>query len=175
MSKKVLILLTLGVLIIVLATGYFFWWRPWVAERSIKIQMGEARSLWPWQDYTQEELGKMYPQIRNADVATTITPEETYAKFREALRTNNLESALAQISHANGKRYNENKKILEEAYREGKFIEMSDWYPEKIEKGTSYESMATFYYYKTRENNDQFRSYIGFVKNETGVWLIDIF
>ncbi len=159
---------------VVLAAGYFFWWRPWAKERLIKIQMGEARSLWPWQDYTQEELGKMYPQIRNAKVATTITPEETYAKFREALKTNNLELALAQISHTNGKRYNENKQTLEEAYRDKRFTAAYNEYPEKIEKEYMAESIAQYNYDKIIDK-EKFSNSIDFVKNEKGVWLIDIF
>ena len=84
--------------------------------------MGLSSDKFPWQDFTQEELNKLYPQIRYADVPTRVTPEQTYANFREALRTNNLGLALEQLS-VDSKRYSENKMAIENADAESRFLE----------------------------------------------------
>jgi hypothetical protein len=115
----------------------------------------------------------MYPQIKYADVPTRTTPEQTYAKFREALRTNNLEMALEQLDLLTS-RYKDNKKTIEQAYKENKFKEAYNSYPEKIEKESMSETLATYYYFINKEGKN-FRTYLGFTKNQNGDWLITEF
>jgi hypothetical protein len=158
MKKGLVIFLSI---IIVLASA-FFYCRNWWEKKQLKIEMGYARSEFPWRDYSQDELNKMYPQIKNADVPTRTAPEETYAKFREALRTNNLNLAIEQLNKESG-RYEENRKTLTDAYNEGKF-------PERIEKESMYEAIASYYYLR-----NGFKTHISFMKNENGDWGLEIF
>ncbi|MBU1102855.1 hypothetical protein KJ853_04370, partial [Patescibacteria group bacterium] len=144
MKRKILWVIIILILAVASAGGYFYF-QKWWGVKEQKIQMGLASDKFPWRDYTQEELNKMYPQIKYADVLTRVTPEETYAKFREALRTNNLEMAMEQLSKES-KKYQENKADLEKAYKGGKFINIYNEYLEKLEKSYMYESIAQFYF-----------------------------
>jgi hypothetical protein len=113
----------------------------------------------------------MYPQIKYADVPTRITPEETYAKFRQALKENNLEMAIEQLSKES-ERYRENVEILTKAYQEGRFNKAFESYPEKIEKSTMYESMASYYYFR-KEGKINLKVHVSFIKDANGDWKLD--
>jgi flagellar basal body-associated protein FliL len=170
MNKKQIFI----VIIILILTAALVWLcANWWQTKQLKIQQGLANDKFPYKDYTQEELNKMHPQIKNADVPTRTTPEQTYANFREALRMNNLDMAIEQLSKESEK-YEENKKTLEQAHGEGKFLEAYKEYPEKIEKESMYESTASYYYLR-RANEQAFKTHISFIKNSNGDWKIDIF
>ena len=171
MSKKMKVYLVAVTIIVLLAAGgSFYFYQFWLPAKQMKIQLGLASDKFPWRDYSQAELDKMYPQIKYADIPTRVTPEETYAKFREALKTNNLEMALAQLDKLTPK-YKNNKKTIEQAYRNNKFKEAYTNYPEKIEKEHMYEAIASYSYDK-KINNETFSSGIGFAKNQEGDWLL---
>jgi hypothetical protein len=171
MMKKIKIALFLAVILILAAGGYLYFWKAWWPVKQLKIQQGLAHSNFPWANYTQEQLNEMYPQIKYANVPTRVTPEETYANFREALRTNNLEMALEQLAVEN-KNYNNNKVSIETAYKENNFVTIYKAYPEKIEKSYFYESIAQYYF--TEELNNKTTNYpINFVKNKNGDWKMD--
>ncbi|PIY75440.1 MAG: hypothetical protein COY85_00135, partial [Candidatus Portnoybacteria bacterium CG_4_10_14_0_8_um_filter_40_50] len=104
--KKIKIIIGIVILAALVIGGYFYF-QNWWEIKQIKIEKGLASEKFPWRDYTQEELAKMYPQIKYADVPTRITPEETYAKFRQALKDNNLEMAIEQLAEESEK-YEEN-------------------------------------------------------------------
>jgi len=106
-------------------------------------------------------------------VPTRITPEETYAKFRQALKDNNLEMAIEQLAEESEK-YEENKQILTKFYNEGKFSEAYKEYPEKIEKSSIYESIASYYYFRNKEGQD-FKIHISLLKDINGDWKLDNF
>jgi hypothetical protein len=167
--KKIIIVCAIIIIAAILIWQGILWWQT----KQLKIQQGLASDKFPYRDYTQEELNKMYPQVKNADVPTRTTPEQTYAKFREALKTNNLEMAIEQLDK-DSKRYEENKKDLGNAYKENKFIEIYNSYPEKIEKQYMAESIASYYFLEKR-NGKNFRVHISFTKNSSGDWKIDIF
>jgi hypothetical protein len=168
MNKKLIFSSVILVGVVVLAWAGFSWWQT----KQAQIKLGVASDKFPYRGYTQEELNKMYPQIKNADVPTRTTPEETYAKFREALKTNNLEMAIEQLSKESEK-YEENKKTLEQAYKDGKFAGAYKEYPEKIEKQSMYESIASYYYFRKVGGEDQ-KTHLSFIKDSNGDWKIDI-
>jgi len=172
MSKKMKVYLVAVTIIVLLAAGgSFYFYQFWLPAKQMKIQLGLASDKFPWRDYSQAELDKMYPQIKYADIPTRVTPEETYAKFREALKTNNLELALAQLDKLTPK-YKNNKKTIEQAYRNNKFKEAYTNYPEKIEKEHMYEAFAT-YEYDVKENGKTFINSIYFEKDASGDWKMD--
>jgi len=129
--KKIIII---GVIAIIVMAVLGVLLNVWTTRKMDKVSLGLARPDFPYTDYTESELAEMYPQIKYADVATRITPEETYAKFRQALKDNNLEMAIEQLSKESPKRYNENKEDLTQAHEEGRFDKALSYYPEKIEK-----------------------------------------
>lgn len=168
--KKTILILTIFILVILIIAGYFYF-QNWWEIKQIKIEKGLANKNFPWRDYTQEELAKMYPQIKYADVPTRITPEETYAKFRQALKENNLEMAIEQLAKES-ERYEENKQILVKFHNEGKFSEAYKEYSEKIEKSSMYESIAS-YYFLEKKDEIYLRQYLGFIKDASGDWKLD--
>jgi len=172
MSKKIVYILGIAILA-ALILGGFFYFQNWRQIKQEKIKLSLAENKFPYREYTQEELNKMYPQIKNADVPTRTTPEQTYAKFREALKTNNLELAIEQLSKESEK-YEENKNNISNFYKEGKFIELVKHYSEKIEKVNMYEALAQYeYIYFSNEYNQELLGNINFVKDSAGDWKID--
>ena len=172
MSKKMKVYLVAVTIIVLLAAGgSFYFYQFWLPAKQMKIQLGLASDKFPWRDYSQAELDKMYPQIKYADIPTRVTPEETYAKFREALKTNNLELALAQFY--NGDRTGvEAVNDIKQFYQENKFDELFKFYPKDIRKANMYEAFAT-YEYDVKENGKTFINSIYFEKDASGDWKMD--
>jgi len=151
--------------------GGFYFYKVWWPTKQLKIQAGLSSDKFPWRDYTQDELTKMYPQIRYADVPTRTTPEQTYAKFREALRTNNLEMALEQLS-SESNRYAENKSSVENSYKDDKFISSINLYPEKNWRSTFGSSTGSLCYEQSYDNK-KIVGCTNFIKDANGDWKMD--
>ncbi|MDD5290729.1 MAG: hypothetical protein PHZ04_01305 [Patescibacteria group bacterium] len=164
--KKIIII---GIIAIIVVGLFGVYLNFWTMRKMDKVALGLASPDFPYADYTEEELAKMYPQIKYADVATRITPEQTYAKFRQALKENNLELAIEQLSKESGKRYNENKEALTQAHQEGRFGQIYSSYPEKIEKENMYEVRAQFYFLQ-KEGDETMRYPLDFIKDVNGDW-----
>jgi len=163
MNKKILYL------IIVVAVVSFFGYK-FVNEKMTKIELGLARSTFPFKDYTGDELNELFPQVMYADVPTRVTPEETYAKFREALKNNDLKGAVARFG-MEASNYDEVIKMLNDFYNEGKFLELYNYYPELIEQDSMYESIAQYKFeYYSSEYGQNLIGNINFVKNSEGDW-----
>ena len=170
MKKKILWVIIILVVLAAILGGWYFY-KTWWPQRQAMISLGLAESKFPWRAYTQEELNKLFPQIRYADVPTRVTPEQTYANFREALRTNNLELALEQLS-LESKNYAENKSTIKKADRDGKFQEAYSSYPEKIEKESMSGSISSYFYFISK-GGKEFKTHISFLKDANGDWKID--
>jgi hypothetical protein len=164
-SKKTVLI----IIILVIVGGWQF--NGWRNAKLTQVELGLAEPSFPYRSYTEDELGKMYPQIKYADVQTRVTPEETYAKFRQALKDNDLEMAIEQLGKESAK-YDENVKTIAEAYQQEEFEEAFDSYPEKINKESMYESIAQ-YEYDAEENGKVFVNSIDFIKNSSGDWKLD--
>jgi len=173
MNKTTKTWLAMGVLILIAisAAGYIYFWQIWWPVKQVLIVQGLASVDFPWRNYSPAELNKMYPQIKNVDVPTRVTPEETYAKFREALRTNNLALALEQLA-VESKKDKETADSLKKFYNENKFGELYLYYPEKIQKESMGESIASFYYLEMKAGRN-LRQSIEFTKDANGDWKMD--
>ena len=64
------------------------------------------------------------------------------------------------------------KEGITQTYDEGRFKEIYNRYPEKIEKSNMYESIAQFYFLQ-REGNEIMRYPLDFVKDANGDWKLD--
>ena len=165
-----IILLLLTIITSIIGKVYF---DKWLEVKMKKIEFGLAEPTFPFRDYTQEELNKMYPQIKNADVPTRTTPEETYAKFRQALKENNLQMAIEQLSRES-ERYGENVKVLEESFKKREFQNLYEHFPQKIEKVYMYETIAQYEYeFYSLEYRRTLIGSISFIKDSNGDWKID--
>ena len=166
-TKKIII----GIVVVVLIAGLAPFVYKWVGQKIEKVKIGLAEPNFPYRDYSQEELNKMYPQIKYADVPTRVTPEETYAKFRQALKENNLEMAVEQLSR-DSKKYEENKNDLAQAHKESRFEDIYRDYPERIWRGTFGESIGQLCYNQQYESSE-FVGCSGFIKDINGDWKLD--
>ncbi len=173
MTSRLKKIIAIGIICLVLATGLGIYANKWAGEKMQKVVLGLAESSFPYRDYTEEELAKMYPQIKYADVPTRVTPEQTYANFREALRTNNLDLALEQLGRES-ERYGENVEILTNFDKENKFQELYQHYPERIEKSNMYESISQYEYdYYSSQYKQNLIGSINFIKDANGDWKLD--
>ena len=165
MKKYFAIIIVLAVVAIAIF-GY-----KWYETKMKKVDLGLAEQNFPYRDYTESELAKMYPQIKYADVETRVTPEQTYAQFRQALQENNLEMAIEQLSKES-KNYAENVKTITKAHEENRFREAFENYPENIEKESMAESIASYYYFR-KESDINLKTHISFIKDANGDWKLD--
>ena len=67
MTKQFKIALAVLLLISVILFIGNYYAQKWVDFKMAKVSIGLAEGNFPYRDYTQEELDKMYPQIKNAD------------------------------------------------------------------------------------------------------------
>lgn len=174
MNKKILWAVIILVVLAAFLSGFYFY-KVWWPAKQLKIQAGLSSDKFPWRDYSQDELNKMYSQIKYADVPTRTTPEQTYANFREALRTNNLELALEQIGVSSGTKTSEEAiSNIRQFYQENKFIELSNRYPDNIKKINMYESIAQYEYtYYSSQYKRELIGSINFIKDANGDWKMD--
>jgi len=169
--KIALVVLLVAALALVVGNYYL---QRWTDAKMFKVSLGMAENTFPWRDYTEAELAKMYPQIRYADVPTRVTPEQTYAKFRQALKENNLDMAVEQLSRSSGKRFNENKDSLTVLFKQNKFGELYKYYNEKIDKSWMSETLAQYdFNYYSAEYKRQLVGTLDFVKDANGDWKMD--
>jgi hypothetical protein len=162
---------TFTIIIVLAVVAIAFLGYKWYETKMKKVELGLAEPHFPYKEYTEEELAKMYPQIKYADVPTRVAPEQTYAKFRQALKENNLQLALEQLSKESEK-YEQNVDVITKAYEDGKFNEAFESYPEKIEKESMAESIASYYYFR-KERDVNLKTHISFIKDANGDWKLD--
>lgn len=168
-NKKIIVY---AILVIILVVGGYFGF-GYTRDKIRKVELGFAQSTFPWKDYSEKELNKLFPQIRYADVPTRVTPEETYAKFRQALKENNLKIAIEQLAEES-ERYDENVKILNKFYLDNKFSNLYDYYPKNIKKINMYESLAEYEFeYYSAEYEQNLIGALNFIKNSNGDWKLN--
>lgn len=171
-------------LIIFSAVIYFGYtqYQRWYQQRKIYIDAGLTEDHFPYRFLSERELvdkglwdGES-PAL-NA-VPTRTTPEETYAKFRQALIDGDIDKAAECFVERKREEY---KDLLQKAKAEGKIqeiiIKLTDIYPEgeKITKGSTGDSSTSYtFMYKEQENDLKFKDHvIVFYKNWDGDWLMD--
>ena len=160
-SKLKKFLKILGIIIAVLAV-VFILFLVWV---RIQINRGNLVK-WDGEWYTKERLKEKFPP-QYIEVEARNTPEQVYAKFRQALLDNDLETALEQMSDYRKSEYIEVFKDRE------KLEEWAKRLPEEITKKDQYENFASYYYKNVIDKNDKTAHPINFSKDSNGYWKID--
>lgn len=151
-----LIVFFIGIVFILL--GY-----NWFQNKMARVGTGTARSTFPYADYSQEELNKLYPQTPAENVATIQTPEETYGKFRVYLKNNDINGALSLVF----KRYKSNfEKLFRQSQKDGTVENLYKKLPENI---TRLNCLDTICIYKLGDTDSE----IEFIKSIQGIWLIE--
>jgi hypothetical protein len=172
MAKKIYII---GLVIFcAIAVGLIIWrvaYMPWCETKEQKIMLGLASPRFPYWNYSIDELEKMHPQVKNADVLTRVAPEETYSLFRQGLKENNLPMVLNQLS-LDSARYEANVESIKKAFDEGRFGAALFHYPELIEQEMIGDALAQYKYIEIIDDK-KISQTIQFIKNSDGDWKID--
>lgn len=142
---------------ILILSGY-----SWFQSKMARVEAGTARPTFPYSDYSQEELEKLYPQYVNVDVATIQTPEETYSKFLNNIKDENVDEAAKLFSSKNKEQYTE---VLKEMKSKKELLSLYKKLPSKLEKVSCYDTICTY--------KADIDSFIRFLKDSKGIWLIE--
>ncbi|MFH1255166.1 MAG: hypothetical protein V1667_01710 [bacterium] len=162
--------ITLVILLIASAALFLgnYYFQKWVDFKMAKVSIGLAESKFPYREYTQEELNKMYPQIRYADVPTRTTPEQTYSALKQALKNEDVEAAVNCFIEEKRGEWRENlKKIKEKGF-------MQEMEQDLTELKLELEGEARMQYSYSKVKDDKiYGYYIDFIKDINGDWKIE--
>lgn len=126
-----------------------------------KIDRGDLVK-WGGQWYTKEQLAEKYPP-QYIEVPAKNTPEEVYARFRQALLNNDIEGALEEIVL-------EKREEYREALKDGERLEK--WVKTLPEEITKEKIEGNFGYYDI-DFGTEYKNTVDFLKNSEGYWQID--
>ncbi len=153
--KKTFKIIGISLIVLIFAIMAFFGYVYWQVKTGRLI-------FWNGQWYTKEQIrAKVGPQVYQ--VESKNTPEEVYAKFRDALLKGDTEGALEQMTP-------ESREGFREAFKDKeKFEKWVKSLPEKITKESELGNFADYDVdYGTKNKNTA-----TFEKNEQGYWQVD--
>lgn len=151
--------------VILIVGGYW-----WFLGKQARVLSGTARANFPYRDYSEAELNKMYPQYINENVATTRTPEETHALFVAALKKGNFDEAV-NCCFRSGDRA-KTKEFLLGVKDKGMLDMMIGDITRDFQKDMLLDTMATYVYNGTL-NGQRSGGMMTFRKSSDGVWYIE--
>lgn len=154
MKKAVKIFIYVFLAAAILLIAYFVYIKYQI-DRGNLVKWGGA-----W--YTKEQLKEKFPP-RYIEVPAKNTPEEVYAKFREALLKDDIESALSLIREKNREGYRDAFKNKEKLKR---------WIETLPEEINNLRIDGNFGYYDW-DKKDGYSHTIDFMKGGDGYWKID--
>jgi hypothetical protein len=180
------------VLFVIILSAIVYWagiqYSEWWKVRKQYIDMGFASDKFPYRMFTERELVERglwsgeSPAL-NA-VPTRTTPEETYAKFRQALIDWDIDKAVECFVKEKKEEW---RKSLYEIKEKGYLLEMLNDLPEKLEDtyiyteditqekmGVDYlsDESSVIYYYVPRSDSKKIAQTMKFIKNWRGDWEI---
>lgn len=163
MSKRKIIFWVIAVLALAggvfgILSGY-----GWFLKKQARVLAGTASPRFPYADYNLDELNNLYPQY--IEVATTQTPEETYAKFIACLKKEDVDCAVEWVAAKNKENY---RTGIKKALSDGKLDDILKEIDKPIklpEDGSA--GNFQFYVIDGREGS------ITFVKDLQGVFRIE--
>ncbi|EKD90056.1 MAG: hypothetical protein ACD_32C00057G0001 [uncultured bacterium] len=153
------LLLVIGLMLIL--GGYV-----WYINKQHWVRLGLCRPNFPYVKYSVEELEKLYPQYPNEKVATVQTPEQTYAKFVEALKSGDVEGVKKLFY---GVKYTDYEKIFEEKKKNNNLDDLLNTLDSKLILNSKSETLAQYQLGSKDKNN----YIIEFIKDIDGIWKID--
>jgi len=176
--RKRKIITAVIIFIIFLAIVYWGWteYNQWWQARKEYVRMGLAEDKFPYRMYTERELvekGKWPVESEYyTSIPTRITPEETYAIFRQALIDGDLDKAAECFVKEKQEEYkNSLIKAKEEERIDDILKQLTEIYPrgKRIVKGANDTNMITYEFFII-ENGNRISHPIGFAKDIEGNW-----
>ncbi|MFA7653870.1 MAG: hypothetical protein WCX97_02395 [Candidatus Magasanikbacteria bacterium] len=143
----------------------------WFTQKQERVQMGLANPKFPYRNYNQAELNKMYPQyIDYSGVADKQTPEQTHALFLAALKKGDFDAAV-NCCFREGDRAKQ-KEFLNGVKEKGMLdLMISDI--TKIDPDFKSENKATYIFDGTSKSGEKNAGFMTFVKVSDGIWYIE--
>ena len=131
-------------------------------EKQARVKTGAARPDFPYSDYGLEELNALRETHDPKNIPTTQTPKETYSKFRSYLKNGDIDGALSLIYE---RHYDDYKEVFEQVKKDNEVENLYKKLPENITEVSCYDTICTY-----QADHD---SFIRFIKNLQGIWLIE--
>ncbi len=166
MAKKKLgawlLVLVLGVVAIFSAYGWFL-------NKQKRVLVGTARPTFPYSDYSDAELQKMFPHDAENTAPTVQSPEQTHDLFLAALKKEDFDAAV-NCCFREGDRV-KMKEFLVGLKSKGQLsLMMSDI---KDIKKENIGSVVSEYSYLGTYNGDKVGNMMTFIKTTSGYWYIE--
>jgi len=168
------------IVIFLIIFGIFAFWgglqlNKWWQARKEYVRMGFAESKFPYRMFTERELVEKglwsgeSPAL-NA-VPTRTTPEETYAKFRQALTDGDLDKAIECFLKDEREKIKDG--LIEVLNNAELKSQMLNDLPKQIESIETFNKSTTYYDYSIMREGVKWAETMSFIKNWDGDWLIE--
>ncbi len=149
------------ILVIILFVIFFIWVLTLEGPKSVQEE---------WLDsLTQKDLDAIHALNNKADVPTRVTPEQTYAALKQALKNEDVDAAANCFVEEKRGEWRENLNTIKE---KGFMQEMEQDLTElKVESNG--EVLATYTFDNIDSMGDIIPHHISFIKNVNGDWKIE--
>lgn len=141
----------------------------WFLGKQQRVLNGTARPTFPYSDYSDSELEKLYPHDAENTAPTVQSPEETHKKFLLALKKEDFDEAVNCC------------------FREGDRVKMKEFLIELKSKGQldlmmgdikgiykdNVGSVEATYVYSGTSKGKKVGSFMTFIKTTNGYWYIE--
>lgn len=159
----------LGLGILVMGVVLVVWPYSWFLGKQQRVLNGTARPDFPYSDYSDSELEKLYPHDAENTAPTVQSPEETHQKFLVALKKEDFDEAV-NCCFREGDRV-KIKEFLIGLKTKGQLdLMMSDI--KEINKDI-YNSWEATYIYSGTYKGEKVASHMIFTKTTNGYWYIE--
>jgi hypothetical protein len=162
MIKKIFKAIIIVLLLAIIASSFYVFYRLWQL-RTGRIFKVDGTLM------TKEQINEIYGGPQGYEVEAKNTPEDTYAKFREALLKNDIEGALQWITP-------EKREEYRRGFADATILEKYKKLPEVVdlvrEKGGTFGNFSGYEYYLPEGQYKRAHS-VDFIKSRDGIWLID--
>ena len=159
--------LGLGILVlgVILITGAY----SWFLQKQQRVLNGTARPDFPYSDYSDSELEKLYPHDAENITSTVQSPEETHQKFLTALKKEDFNEAV-NCCFREGDREKQ-KEFLLGLRSKGQLGLMMGDIKEMYRDNVG--SMEATYVYAGTSKGKKVGSFVTFIKTSNGYWYIE--
>lgn len=141
----------------------------WFLQKQKRVLNGTARPDFPYSDYSDSELERLYPHDAENTAPTVQSPEETHRKFLIALKEENFDEAVS-CCFREGDRASM-KEFLMGLKTKGQLnLMMSDI--REIYKDNMGSMTATYIYAGTYKG-EKVGNTLDFIKTSNGYWYIE--
>lgn len=159
----------LGLGILILGVLLIFGCYDWFLQKQQRVLNGTARPTFPYSDYADSDLEKLFPHDADNTAPTIQSPEETHQKFLTALKKEDFDEAVS-CCFREGDRV-KMKEFLTGLKNKGQLnLMMSDI---KDIRQDVIGSMTATYIYSGTYNSEKVTNFMTFIKTTNGYWYIE--